>query len=287
MHESTQRRLFFEEANNLLHTIDRAIQTIKCNPSDKTAVEIIFRSIHGLKAMVLMLGATDLAEEANTLEDVLFKAIALDESQLASLLLFTSKVHRLFGPQVMIKNSPSHTSLAPIFCMLEEVAKETSQFLGKKVKLIFSGEETIVPEQLSSGLISPLVQIIKNAVDHGIKESGFIHVKAHENQDSFVIEISDEGQGIDAGKITALARARGIITEETCLRHNEALELIFHHHLTTKMKASQISGRGLGMSIVKSRIEELGGWVKVRSKIGVGTSFEVTLPRLLRDPGAA
>jgi two-component system chemotaxis sensor kinase CheA len=164
--------------------------------------------------------------------------------------------------------------------------------LGKKVELKLSGESTELDKTVMERIGDPLVHLVRNSLDHGIEtpakrlqkgkpETGHVHLNAFHQGGNIIIEIVDDGAGIDADRIRRKAIERGIIGENDILSKEKTLELIFAPGLSTADQVSDISGRGVGMDVVRRNISELGGTIEIISEIDVGTTFRVRLPLTL------
>ena len=182
--------------------------------------------------------------------------------------------------------------VGPTFQKLQRIVRDTSRLLNKKVDLRLIGEDTEIDKTVAESLGDPLVHIIRNAIDHGVEtpeerlaagkpEEGVVEVMAFHEGNFLVIQITDDGKGINGQKLLEKARAKGIIPESMNLTEQQAVELIFHPGFSSKEEVSEVSGRGVGMDVVKTNIESLGGEVKVRSKYGAGSCFRLMLPLTL------
>ena len=175
---------------------------------------------------------------------------------------------------------------------MQRIVRDTSKALNKKVTLELVGEETEIDKTVLEHLADPLVHIVRNAVDHGLEstegrlaagkdEAGVVTIKAFHEGNNLVIEISDDGKGINAKVIREKAIEKGVISANATLSEEEIVNLIFHPGFSTKSEVSEISGRGVGMDVVKTNIEKLSGEVKVITEIGKGSKFKVVLPLTL------
>lgn len=182
--------------------------------------------------------------------------------------------------------------VGPSFQKLARIVRDTSKLLNKKVDLHLIGEETEIDKTVAESLGDPLVHIIRNAIDHGLEtpeerlaagkpEEGVVEVMAFHEGNFLVIQITDDGKGINGQRLIEKAKSNGIIPENMSLTEQQAIELIFHPGFSTKEEVSEVSGRGVGMDVVKTNIESLGGEVKVRSKLGAGSCFRLMLPLTL------
>ncbi|MBF0313879.1 MAG: Hpt domain-containing protein [Oligoflexia bacterium] len=188
----------------------------------------------------------------------------------------------------MLFDIPIKPSLSRYFYMV----KDLSDRLGKKVALKIEGADlTLHPSKLSL-INDSLTHILRNSIDHGIEtpderrskgkeESGTIKIILREENDQIKLTVSDDGQGIDALKLKERAMERGLLTKEQLAQMGAVpLELVFLSGLSTREEATDISGRGIGMDVVKSNIEKMGGKVEVLSEIGKGSSFVIKVGRL-------
>ena len=172
------------------------------------------------------------------------------------------------------------------------VVRDVSQELGKSIDLIITGGETELDKTVVEKITDPLTHLIRNAVDHGIElpavrqaagksTTGTIHLNAYHDSGHIVIEINDDGAGLDAARIRAKAEAKGLIKPDDVLTHEEILRLIFAPGLSTKDQATNLSGRGVGMDVVRRNIEALRGTVELESTLGQGTQITIILPLTL------
>lgn len=176
-----------------------------------------------------------------------------------------------------------------ILVPLTKVVDNTSAQLQKPVKGSFTGADTIVDKVLLEGIRDPLTHILKNAIDHGIESAserqrkgkpaeGSVSVAVQRRAKNVVITVTDDGRGIDPNVIRAKAIEKGIISEHDELTDREATYLITSNGFSTLTTATRISGRGVGMDIVKAAVESIGGLLTIESEVGVGTTFTMELP---------
>ena len=202
-----------------------------------------------------------------------------------------SMMSKLFKEVQEVAMSLRMLPLKGAFQKMNRIVRDTSKALGKDTKLIMVGEETEVDKTVLERISDPLVHIVRNAVDHGLesneeraakgKGKGEIHLKAFHEGSNLAIEVIDNGGGIDHEVIKAKAIEKKIITPSSTLAPNEIIQLIFHPGFSTKEQVTEVSGRGVGMDVVKTNIEALGGQVKVTSKIGEGSTFKILIPLTL------
>jgi two-component system chemotaxis sensor kinase CheA len=175
---------------------------------------------------------------------------------------------------------------------MQRIVRDTSKSLDKKVYLELIGDETEIDKTVLEHLADPLVHIVRNAVDHGLEttaqrlaagksDEGRVSIKAFHEGNNLVIEISDDGNGIDPKIIREKAIEKKVISANARLSDEDLVNLIFHPGFSTKAEVSEISGRGVGMDVVKTNIEKLSGEVKVFTELGKGSVFKVVLPLTL------
>ena len=178
------------------------------------------------------------------------------------------------------------------FNRFPRMIRDLSSKTGKKVELRLSGENTELDKTVMEQIGDPLVHLVRNAVDHGIEppaeriaagkpETGTIYLDAYHRGGNIVVEIRDDGRGIDAAKVLAKARERGVIDAGIQPGEQEIFDLIFEPGFSTADVVSDISGRGVGMDVVRRNVNNLGGRIEVESAIGVGSTFRVYLPLTL------
>jgi two-component system chemotaxis sensor kinase CheA len=182
--------------------------------------------------------------------------------------------------------------LKPTFQKMTRIVRDTSKLLGKDVNLHLVGEETEVDKTVLEKIADPLVHIVRNAVDHGLEmpevreasgkeRKGNVELFAYHEGSNLVIQVTDDGKGIDPDIIRKKAIEKGVINQTSSMSDQEIIQLIFHPGFSTKEQVTEVSGRGVGMDVVKTNIENLGGEVKLMSKLGEGSSLKIILPLTL------
>ncbi len=184
--------------------------------------------------------------------------------------------------------------IGPLFERFRRVIRDLSLASGKEVSLRISGEKTELDKRMIDELSDPLIHMVRNSVDHGLEppderelagkpRMGTVSLLATHRGNSVVITVGDDGRGIDVGRVRNKIVAKGLVTAEEArgLTDRELVAYIWHPGLSTAETITEISGRGVGMDIVKSRIENLNGVVDVRSNQGHGTTFTIRLPLTL------
>ncbi|MGL4613237.1 MAG: chemotaxis protein CheA [Shewanella sp.] len=181
-----------------------------------------------------------------------------------------------------------------VFGRFPRVVRDLARTLNKEIDLVMVGEETDLDKNLVEALADPLVHLVRNSVDHGIEmpaerealgkpRTGTITLSASQEGDHILLKIQDDGAGMDPEKLKKIAIKRGVLDEDAAARmtDNDAYNLIFAPGFSTKVEISDISGRGVGMDVVKTRISQLNGTVHIDSHKGKGTTLEIKVPLTL------
>lgn len=198
---------------------------------------------------------------------------------------------------VNLQNAVMKTRMQPIgrlFKKYPRLARDLARSLGKDVELILSGEDTEMDKTMIEDLNDPLVHLVRNAVDHGVEtieqrialgkpEKSLVELSARQEGDHIVITIVDDGRGMKPEVIRNKAIEKGLLTSEMAntLDENQCLELVFLPGFSTKDEISSVSGRGVGMDVVKTNIQKLNGTISIVSEVGKGSVFEISLPLTL------
>ncbi len=198
---------------------------------------------------------------------------------------------------VNLQNAVMKTRMQPIgrlFKKYPRLARDLARSLGKDVELVLSGEETEMDKTMIEDLNDPLVHLVRNAVDHGVEtiegriaagkpEKSLVELSARQEGDHILITIADDGRGMRPEVIRNKAIEKGLITTEVAntLDESQCLELIFLPGFSTKDEISSVSGRGVGMDVVKTNIQKLNGVVNIQSEPGKGTVLTISLPLTL------
>ena len=178
------------------------------------------------------------------------------------------------------------------FQRFPRMVRDLQTKLGKQIELKLSGEQTELDKTVMEKIGDPLVHLVRNSVDHGIElpaervkagkpEKGVVHLDAYHQGGNIVIEINDDGAGLNKERILEKARSQGVVGADEELTDERIYDLIFQPGFSTAAEVSDVSGRGVGMDVVKRNIRELGGSIEVSSQPGVGSSFKIRLPLTL------
>ena len=179
-----------------------------------------------------------------------------------------------------------------VFSRFPRMVRDLAQRLGKQIELKLTGEQTELDKTVLEKIGDPLVHLVRNSIDHGIESpetraaagkttEGTVHLDAYHRGGNIAVEVSDDGGGLDRERILAKARARGLVGPDDSLTDAEIHELIFVPGFSTAEKTTDVSGRGVGMDVVRRNVKELGGKIDVKSEPGRGSRFTITLPLTL------
>lgn len=217
-----------------------------------------------------------------------------DDEDVADLEYITAHVNRVVSD---LQESIMKVRMLPIeqlFNRFPRMVRDLSQALGKEVELVLTGNETELDRSIMQVIGDPLIHLIRNALDHGIEKpaerirkgkpaKGLLRISAAHEDNQVVIVVEDDGAGIDSDKVKQSALRKGLITPEEAdrLTEQEAVQLIFKPGFSTAEQVSDISGRGVGMDIVRSDIERMNGVIDIHSVPEQGTRFRIRLPLTL------
>jgi two-component system chemotaxis sensor kinase CheA len=178
------------------------------------------------------------------------------------------------------------------FSRFPRLVRDVAQRLGKQIELRLTGEQTELDKTVLERIGDPLVHLVRNSIDHGIERpderleagkpaAGTVHLEAFHRGSAIIIEVSDDGRGLDCDKILAKARSRGLVAATETPGEEAIFELIFLPGFSTAEQATDLSGRGVGMDVVRRNIKSLGGKIDIRSQRGRGSRFTISLPLTL------
>ncbi len=234
----------------------------------------------------------NLAGELVLSRNQLRAAVAQDNRQ--SLLTVNQRVNQVTSE---IQDVIMQTRLQPIGNVLSKfprVVRDLSRSLGKEIDLDIQGKDVALDKTMIEGLSDPLSHMVRNAVDHGVetteerkkagkKPAGKIRIEARHEAGQVVVEIADDGKGIDPARVADAAVRKGLITAEKVrgMSDRDKQALIFLPGLSTAQKVTDVSGRGVGMDVVKTNLDRLGGLVEIDSVLGKGSTFRIKLPLTL------
>jgi two-component system, chemotaxis family, sensor kinase CheA len=179
-----------------------------------------------------------------------------------------------------------------VFSRFPRMVRDLAQRLGKQIELKLTGEQTELDKTVLEKIGDPLVHLVRNSIDHGIETpearvaagkpaAGTVHLDASHRGGNIAVEVSDDGAGLDKERILAKARARNLIGPNDLLTDEQIYDLIFVPGFSTAEKTTDVSGRGVGMDVVRRNVKELGGKIELRTERGKGSRFIITLPLTL------
>lgn len=179
--------------------------------------------------------------------------------------------------------------IGQIFSRLAQVIRKYSREIGKRIELVMYGEDTEIDKYIAEEVIDPLMHLVRNAIDHGIepaeerkktgkKESGTIILKASQRGNHVIIEVKDDGGGINIQRVKEKAVEKGLLDKSAELDEKELVNFIFTPGFSTKEVVSEVSGRGVGMDVVKEKLAAIGGFAEIDTKKGMGTAVTLTIP---------
>jgi two-component system chemotaxis sensor kinase CheA len=181
-----------------------------------------------------------------------------------------------------------------LFRRFPRMVRDVSRLCGRKVELVISGQDTDVDKTLLDAIAEPLTHIVRNAISHGVESPeeratankpahGTIRLDAYHQGNQLIVEIRDDGSGIDPEKVKARALKQGLASPEEAARFSEAeiLDLVFRPGFSTAEEITEVSGRGVGLDVVRSVLYRLKGSVEIKTRVGEGTTFRLKLPLTL------
>lgn len=181
-----------------------------------------------------------------------------------------------------------------LFQKYPRIVRDLARGLGKEIEMELAGEETEIDKTMIEDLSDPIIHLLRNAVDHGVEppserlasgksEKSLVRLEARQEGDHIVLMVSDDGRGMNPEKLRAKALEKGLITDEEAntMDERQSLNLIFLPGFSTASQVSDVSGRGVGMDVVKTNIQKLNGTIDIRSNPGKGTTFIISLPLTL------
>jgi two-component system chemotaxis sensor kinase CheA len=208
---------------------------------------------------------------------------------------FRSGLSQLERNMRELQESVMRVRMLPIsftFSRFPRMVRDLAQRLGKQIELKMTGEHTELDKTVLEKIGDPLVHLVRNSVDHGIESTdkrvaagkspvGIVHLDACHRGGNIAVEIRDDGGGLDKSRILAKAKSRGLVGQNDVLSDEQIHELIFLPGFSTAEKTTDVSGRGVGMDVVRRNVKELGGKIEIRSELGKGSRFTITLPLTL------
>lgn len=250
------------------------------NKKDVRVPEIVLNQILNLMGELVV-------AESNVTQHPIVKSIGNDSLNSA-----LNHLHKVLKEFQEVTLSLRMIPVQDLFKRMSRVVRDLQKHSNKQVQLEFLGEETRIDKSILDALVDPLVHLVRNAFDHGIElppereqkgkpKIGKIELQAFQSNNEVWVIVSDDGRGLDKEKIFDKAVQLGLVNQNSQLSEEEIHKLIFYSGLSTSSEITEISGRGVGMDIVKNTIEKLGGKIEIRSAKDKGVSFILRLPLTL------
>lgn len=288
-----------EEITDPLHAAESPAQAVPPEPADSGAEVAAPREVakepgatvrvdlDRIDRLVNLVGEL-VINQAMLAQSVAEAGLAPNSSVMTGLEAFMMLTRDIQDSVMMIRAQP----VKPLFQRMARIVREASAAVGKEVRLRTEGEATEVDKTVIERLADPLTHMIRNAVDHGLEtpserraagkpEEGVITLTAQHRSGRVIIEIFDDGAGINRPKVREIACRKGLIAEDAVLSDSDIDNLLFLPGFSTASQVSALSGRGVGMDVVRSAIQALGGRISIASEPGKGTRFSISLPLTL------
>lgn len=302
--------ILLEEASELYPLLSEALQAWRKESSEIRRGQKLERLLHTLKGSACMAGAVQLGELTHQMEGRIEEAIARRDfpagfwDALESFLTRLNQSIQLW--QSSLQTAPkeaeppassSHLPLSYLNTRLQQVVQQTAKALGKQAELEISGGEMLMERSLLKKLAAPFEHLLRNAVAHGIEcpdiraaqgkpTTGYLHLSAQSNGKKLTFALEDDGAGLDVAIVWQKAQVCGQIAPDETLDAPRACQLIFMPGISTAREVTEISGRGMGLDVVRNEILALGGEVQATSVPGKGMRFALHLPEMLPTDSA-
>jgi chemotaxis protein histidine kinase CheA len=298
--------LFLEEADELYPQIGNILQAWREQPADALLARKLQRSLHTLKGSARMAGAMRMGELVHRMEDQVTEAGATASErqrsttfwdELQSQFNHIGKAIELLRTDIAAEgvaptaeeDTEQRVPFASIGKRLYRIVRQTGKELGKKANLELCGTEVELERNVLEKMTAPFEHLLRNAIAHGLespqqRESagkppiGDIRLSLRQRNNEAVFEFMDNGAGMDVDGLRRKAVKMGLLRADAAVSDRQVMQLIFAPGVTTAMEVTAISGRGVGMDVVRSEIAALGGRIAVLSRRGEGTCFIIRLP---------
>lgn len=227
----------------------------------------------------LVIAQSRLRQLAASSQDIALRSVSEEIERLSNELRNTTMVLRM-------------VPVGTLFSRFRRLVHDLSHEIGKTIELSFDGETTEVDKTIAERLVDPLVHLVRNAADHGLEspeqrlaagkpEAGQMCISAHHAGSEVIISVKDDGRGIDRERVRARAEQQGLLAPGAQIGDSELLQMIFHPGFSTAQKITNLSGRGVGLDVVKRTLENLRGSIDLKSTQGKGTEFSLRIPLTL------
>jgi len=265
--------------------VSQALRTQRAKT--KSVVDTSIRvSTDRLDRLIDMVGELVIAHSMVAQDDIVCGS---DHHDFLKKINHTSKIVReLQDMSMSLRMIPLKSTFQKMVRLVRDLAHKT----GKKVSLLTEGEETEIDRNMADAIKDPLIHMVRNAVDHGIEtpdarvdinkpETGIVKLSAYHSAGSVVVEIRDDGKGMDKEIILEKAWEKGLVNDGSAMSDREVFNLIFEPGFSTAKEVTDVSGRGVGMDVVKKNIEAIRGQAEIQSELGKGSVFQMKLPLTL------
>jgi chemotaxis protein histidine kinase CheA len=290
--EKELKQGFLFEAQQSITEMEQSFLFLETDPHNSEHINQIFRLAHNLKASSKAVGYEHFGQVMHQFESFVLRLKNNDlEANSAHIVkqMIQGLRNNLDTSFEETKNNsidPRMFSVKSTFHKMQKVVHDTSTLLNKDISLSLIGEETELVKSIPIKINDSLVHLIRNSVDHGIESTqnrvargkpaqGNITLKAFQLSGRLVLEVIDDGEGLDTEKLKHTAITKGILNETDVLSDSECVKLIFAPGFSTKAEVTELSGRGVGMDVVKTNIEKLGGEIQIESLLGRGTKISI------------
>ncbi len=265
-----------EKQTSTLETIKSATTTVRVD------IEKLDMVLNTVGELALTYGAIKRIED-ELLDHFGYDKLVFDVHRVAQ--SFTRRLRELQEFILELRMVP----VGQIFSRISQIVRRYSKQLNKSVELKIFGEETEIDKFIAEEIVDPLMHIVRNSIDHGIededtrvslgkKKTGQLYLRAYQRGYNVVVEVEDDGRGIDINKVRDRAIKKGLISEDEQLSKKELIDLIFKPGFSTADSITEVSGRGVGMDVVKERVSTLGGYVDISTEEGKFTRISLILP---------
>lgn len=288
-----------KEVSNIKVSDFKEIDAVQIEEAEKEAGE----SLHAEHKVNSFSGSSTVRVDISKLDTLMNMVgeLLINKTRLQSLDIEKSKFNEIIPQLDRVTMELHHIvmqiRMVPVgvmFSRFPRMIRDLSNKMNKEINFVMEGQETELDRSIIDELSDPLTHLLRNAIDHGIEKpeerkakgkplQGKIELKAYQKGSEIIIEVKDDGSGIDAESIGRKALEKGIVSEEELeqLEKRDILDFIFHPGFSTAAEVTDVSGRGVGMDIVRNTVKKLDGQISIESELGSGSSFIISLPLTL------
>ncbi len=288
-----------KEVSNIKVSDFKAIDALQIDETEKDSGE----SLHAEHKVNSFSGSSTVRVDISKLDTLMNMVgeLLINKTRLQSLDIQKSKFNEIIPQLDRVTMELHHIvmqiRMVPVgvmFSRFPRMIRDLSNKMNKEINFVMEGQETELDRSIIDELSDPLTHLLRNAIDHGIEKpeerkakgkpiEGKIELKAYQKGSEIIIEVKDDGSGIDAESIGRKAVEKGIVSEEELeqLEKRDVLDFVFHPGFSTAAEVTDVSGRGVGMDIVRNTVKKLDGQISIESELGSGSSFIISLPLTL------